>query len=164
MRYPVLCHPLPVAICNDLWMPLASMPKSEASVTINASIEKVFDAIADQEKAAQYHPAAVNGKPDELGSSAELDYHVVGMKIHTKLTVSEVDKPRKLVQEMSGAMPGKWTWNLEQEGQAVKVNISIDYNVPGGILGKIANQLFLGRMNQRNLERAVHGLKVYCET
>ena len=29
---------------------------------------------------------------------------------------------------------------------------------------EIANQLFLGRMNQRNLESIVHGLKVYCET
>ncbi len=144
------------------------MPKSEASVTINAPIEKVFDAIADQEKAAQYYPAAelisVKGKPDEPGSSAELDYHVAGMKIHAKITVSEVDKPRKLVHELSGAMPGKWTWSLEQEGQAVKVNFSIDYSVPGGILGKIANQLFLGRMNQKNVESCVQGLKVYCET
>ena len=53
------------------------MPKSEASVTINAPIEKIFDAVADQEKAVQYYPAAVltavNDKPDELGSSAELD-------------------------------------------------------------------------------------------
>ncbi len=144
------------------------MPKSEASVTINAPIEKVFDAIADQEKAVQYYPAAVliavNGKPDELGSSAELEYHVAGMKIHAKITVSEVDKPLKLVYEMSGAMPGKWIWSLEQEGQAVKVDFSIDAKIPGGILGKIANRLFLGRMNQKNAEKCVQGLKVYCET
>ena len=143
------------------------MPKSEASVTINAPIEKVFDAIADQEKAAQYYPAAelisVKGKPDEPGSSAELEYHVAGMKIHAKITVSEVDKPLKLVYEMSGAMPGKWIWSLEQEGQAVKIDFSIDAKIPGGILGKIANKLFLGRMNQKNAEKCVHGLKVYCE-
>ncbi len=144
------------------------MPKSEASVSISAPIEKVFDAVADQEKAAQWYPAAVligvKGKPDELGSSAELDYHVVGMTIHAKITVSEVDKPHRLVHELSGAMPGKWTWSLEQEGQAVKVNFRVEYSVPGGILGKIGNQLFLGRMNQRNAEKCVQGLKVYCET
>lgn len=145
------------------------MPKSEASVTINAPMDKILDAVADQEKAAQYHASgvltAVNGKPDELGSSAEFDYRVVvGMTVHAKLTVSEVDKPRRLVQEMSGTMPGKWTWNLEQEGQAVKVNFSIDYRVPGGILGKIADRLLLGRINQRNLETTLRGLKVYCET
>ncbi len=145
------------------------MPKSEGSVTIDAPMEEIFDAVADQEKAAQYHASgvltAVNGKPDEVGSSADFDYRVVvGMTVHAKLTVLEVDKPRRLVLEMSGTMPGRWTWNLEQEGQAVKVNFSIDYSVPGGIVGRIANQLFLGRINQRNLETTLRGLKVYCET
>jgi len=144
------------------------MPRAEASVTINAPIEKVFDAIADQEKAAQYAPGAVltnvQGKPTEKGSSAEFDYHVVGMKFNVKITVSEVDEPHKLVQEMSGAFPGTWTWSLEQQEQLVKVAVSIDYSVPGGILGKIANQLLLERMNQKNLESTVHGLKIYCET
>ena len=143
------------------------MPISEASIIIAAPIEKIFDAVADQEKAAQWYPAAelisVNGKPDELGSSAELDYHVLGMTIHSKITVSEVDKPRKLVHELSGAMPGKWTWTLEQDGQAIRVKFSVDYGLPWGILGKIANALFLGRMNQKNAEKAVKGLKVYCE-
>lgn len=143
------------------------MPRAESSVTINAPIEKVFDAIADQEKAAQYSTGAVltdvKGNPDEQGSSAEFEYHVVGMKFHVKLTVLEVDKPRRLVQEMGGAFPGKWTWSLEQEGQAVKVDVSVDYSVPGGILGKIANQLLLERMNQKNIESTVHGLKIYCE-
>jgi len=144
------------------------MPKSEGSVAINAPIEKVFDAIADQEKAARWYPAAVlkavEGRPDELGSSAELEYRLAGMKIQAKITVSEVDRPHKLVHDLSGALPGKWTWSLAEEGPIVRVNFRIDYSVPGGILGKIADKLFLGRMNQRNMARAVHGLKVYCET
>ena len=144
------------------------MPISEASIIIAAPIEKIFEAVVDQEKAAQWYPTAelisVNGKPDELGSSAELDYHVLGMTIHSKITVWEVDKPRKLVHELSGAMPGKWTWSLEQDGQVIKVKFSVDYVLPWGILGTIANALFLGRMNQKNAEKAVKGLKVYCET
>jgi len=144
------------------------MAKVESSVNINAPIEKVFDAVADPEKIAHYASSGVltdsEGTPGELGSYSEWDYNVAGMKLHSKMTVSEVDKPRKLVEEMSGAMPGKWTWNLEQDGQAVKVDFSIEYDLPGGVLGKIANQLFLGRMNQKNLEGTVRRLKVYCET
>ena len=34
------------------------MPRAEASVTINAPIDKVFDAIADPEKQVQYAPIA----------------------------------------------------------------------------------------------------------
>jgi carbon monoxide dehydrogenase subunit G len=143
------------------------MPKSEGSVTINASIEKVFDAVADPEKIAQYVTTAVltgtKGKPDELGSYCEWMYPVAGMKVRGKMTVSEVDKPHRLVQEMSGTMPGKWIWNLKPEGQAVKVDFCIEYRVPGGILGKIADSLFLGRINQKNMDKTMHGLKAYCE-
>jgi uncharacterized protein YndB with AHSA1/START domain len=144
------------------------MPKSEGSITINTPIEKAFDAAADPEKRAQYINSAIltntKGKPDELGSYSEWLYRVAGMKIYGKMTVSEVEKPRKLVLDMSGTMPGKLTWSLEQDGQAVIVYVCVEYRVPGGILGKIANQLFLGRMNQKNLEKQnLQGLKAYCE-
>ena len=144
------------------------MPKSEASISITAPIEEVFNAVADQEKAAQWYPAAklisTKGKPDELESSAELDYLILGMKIRSAITVIEVNKPNKIVHRLSGMTPGQWTWTLQEEGQIVKVNFRIDYNVPWGILGKITNRLFLGRMNQRNMEKSVHNLKSYCET
>jgi ribosome-associated toxin RatA of RatAB toxin-antitoxin module len=64
---------------------------------------------------------------------------------------------------MSGTMPGKWIWSLEQGGQAVKVDFCIEYGFPGVILGKIANKLFLGRINQKSMEKTMHGLKAYCE-
>lgn len=138
------------------------MPKSEASVTISAAMESVFDAIAAPDIIAQISSGALirtEGKNGELGSSADWEY----LKLRSRTTVSEVNRPYKLVQEMIGMMPGRWIWNLEQEGQAVKVFFCIAYSIPGGILGKIANQLFLGRMNQKNLEGTLHKLKVYCE-
>ena len=138
------------------------MPKSEVSVTINAPIEKVFDAVADPEIIAQISSGALvgtKGKHGELGSYADWEY----LKLRSRTTVSEVNKPHKLVQEMTGAMPGKWIWSLEQEGQTVKVDFCIEYTVPGGILGKIANKLFLGRINQKNGEKTMQGLKACCE-
>ena len=64
---------------------------------------------------------------------------------------------------MTGAMKGKWIWNLKQDGKNTKVDYCIEYIVPGGILGKMANTLFMGRMNQENLEKTLQALKVYCE-
>ena len=139
-----------------------NMPKTEVSVTINALIEKVFDAIADPEVIAQTSAAKLvgtKGKHGELGSYADWEY----LKLRSRTTVSEVDKPHKLVHTMTGAMSGKWIWNLEQEGQTVKVDFCIEYTVPGGILGKIANKLFLKRINQKNGEKTMRGLKAYCE-
>ncbi len=51
------------------------MPKAEASVTINAPIEKVFDVIADYGQLAQYAPVSdvtnIKGNPGEKGGSAD---------------------------------------------------------------------------------------------
>jgi uncharacterized protein YndB with AHSA1/START domain len=142
------------------------MGKSEASITINAPIEKVFDAVADPEKMAEYSTASVltetKGNPGELGSSAVWEYNVAGMKLHATTTVSVATRPKKLIQEMTGAMPGRWVWNLKQKGKATTVNFSIEYNLPGGVFGKMADKLLMGRMNQKNLEKTLRYLKEYC--
>ena len=138
------------------------MSKSEGSVTINAPIDKVFDAIANPDIVNQISSASLvgtNGQNGEAGSYADWEY----LKLRSRTTVSEVKKPNKMVEEMTGPMPGRWIWNLEQDGQAVKVDFCIEYKVPGGFLGGIADKLFLGSMNQKSLEKTMSGLKDYCE-
>jgi len=144
------------------------MPRAEASVTINAPIEKVFDVVADPEQVPQYMSGVsdvsnIQGDPGEKGSSSDIAYHVMGMKFTQQMTVSEVEKPRKLLLEMKGGFPGTFQWTLEAQGQATKVDVMVDYSVPGGILGKIANQLLLERMNQKNLDGSAEKLKLLCE-
>ncbi len=138
------------------------MPKSEGSVIINAPVEKVFDAAADPKIIEQISSGKlVNtmGNNGELGSYSDWEY----LKLRSRTTVSEVNKPHKLVQEMTGAMSGKWIWNLEQDGQDVRVDFCIEYNIPGGIFGKIADRLFLARTNRKNMEKSMYGLKAYFE-
>jgi uncharacterized membrane protein len=143
------------------------MGKSEALITVNTPIEKVFDAVADPEKMAEYSHASVltgvKGNPGEQGSTADWQYNIAGMKFHATTTVSVVTKPKKLIQEMTGAMPGRWIWNLKQKGKATTVDFSIEYKLPGGVFGKMADKLFMGRMNQKNLEKTLSLLKEYCE-
>ena len=81
--------------------------------------------------------------------------------MHT--TMLEAERPRKVVTEETGGLSGNFEWTLEPQGQATKVDVKIDYSVPGGIIGKIANQLLLERMNQKNMESMAEGLKIYCE-
>ena len=143
------------------------MGKSEASVTINTPTEKVFNAVADPQKMAEYSNASVltgvKGNPGEPGSSADWEYNVAGMKLHATTTVTLVNRPKKLIQNMTGAMPGRWIWNLKQKGKATTVDFCIEYDLPGGIFGKMVDRLFLGRMNQKNLEKTLQDLKAYCE-
>ncbi len=143
------------------------MPRAEASGTINAPIEKVFDVIADYAQMAHYAPISevtnIKGNPGEKGSSADYTYHVLGIKFTMHTTLLEVERPRKVTTEDTGGLSGNFEWTLEPQGQATKVNVRIDYSVPGGVLGKIANRVLLERMNQKNMESMAQGLKIYCE-
>lgn len=83
------------------------MPKSEGLVIINAPIEKVFNNAADPQIIAQISSGTLvgtAGKNGESGSCTDWEY----FKLSSRTTVSEVNRPNKLVQEMTGAMPGKW--------------------------------------------------------
>ena len=144
------------------------MPRVETSNTINAPIEKVFDVIVDPKVTSQWSTGVsevtnIKGNPWEKGSSTDLIYHVLGMKFTQHMVTSEIEKPRKVVYQMTGGFPGIAEFVLEPQGKATKVDIKIDYSVPGGILGKIANQLLLEKMNRNNIKSMAEGLKILCE-
>jgi len=144
------------------------MPRVETSVTINAPIEKVFDTIVDPELTAKWSSGISEvsnnkGNPWEKGSSTDMVYHVLGMKFTQHMVTLGINKPNKVIYQMTGGFPGTFEFVLEPQGQATKVETIIDYSVPGGIIGKIANRLLLERMNRKNMEDSTEGLKVYCE-
>ena len=138
-----------------------NMPKVAGSVTIDAPIEKVFDSAADPQVIAQISSGALvgmTGEKGELGSYADWEY----LKMRSRTTVSEVDRPSRLVQAMTGPMPGRWIWDLKQDGKAVRVDFCIEYSFLSGIPGKIVNRLLRGKMN-RDMDKTMHGLKSHCE-
>ena len=144
------------------------MPKVETSVTIRAPIEKIFDTIVDPELTTRWSSGVnevtnINGNPWEKGSSIDMSYHVLGMKFTQHMVTSEIEKPRKVIYLMEGGFPGTFEFALDPQGQVTKVDIRLDYSVPGGIVGKIANQVLLERMNQKNIESSADGLKIFCE-
>lgn len=143
------------------------MPTLETYITIRAPIEKVFDAIVGPEVISKQPPihavSNVKGNPGEKGSSADYTYRVLGLRFKQTMAVLEVNKPRRIVWEMSGSFVGKWVQTLESKEEGTRVDTRVDYAVRGGVIGRIADRLFLQRLNQRNLESGSAGLKAICE-
>jgi uncharacterized protein YndB with AHSA1/START domain len=113
------------------------MPKVETSVTIRAPIEKIFDTIVDPELTTQWSSGVsevtnIKGNPWEKGSSIDMSYHVLGMKFTQHMVTSEIGKPRKVIYLMEGGFPGTFEFALDPQGQVTKVDIRLDYSVPGG--------------------------------
>ena len=144
------------------------MPKAETAIKIHVPVEMVFDAIVDPESIPRFAPihavSNVKGKPGEQGSSADYEYRMLGIKLKQTMTVLDVQTPHSIIYEMSGGIPGKWAYTLEPHEGGTVVRTRVDYSVRAGIIGRIANRLFIERMNQKNLESGQLGLKNFCES
>jgi len=144
------------------------MPSVESAIKIHSPIEIVFDTMVDPESIPKFAPVHavtnIKGKPGETGNSADYEYHVLWIKLKQTMTVSEVHKPDSIIYEMSGAIPGKWVYTLEPHEGGTVVRVKVDYSIGAGIIGRIANWLFINRTNHKNLEIGQLGLKKFCES
>jgi uncharacterized membrane protein len=52
---------------------------------------------------------------------------------------------------------------LTAEGDSTRVDLTFDYEMPGGGLGKIADKLVVERTNDKNAETSLANLKALAE-
>ena len=145
----------------------------ETSVLINAPADKVFDTMVNPKGIPKWAPIAsvsnIKGNAGEIGSSADYtlaDYKLLFFRVNVTqtMTVLEVDKPSKIIYEMAGGFPGKWTYTLKAEDDGVRVNTEVYYTVRYGFIGRMANKLIIQRVHQKKTEEFATGLKAFCES
>ena len=145
------------------------MSQVTASVNINSPIEKIFQAVIQPDLLPQWDPAVskvanIIGNPEEKGSSVDHVGHSLGMTFTERVIALEIKKPNKALYRMEGFFYGTCEFVLESQNETTKMAMLIDYNVSGGLIGKIANKLFLQRVYQSTINKTVLGLKKFCET
>jgi|GEM_PF-2242461 len=149
------------------------MPIVETNILINAPAITIFDTMVDPESIPKWAPidyvSNIKGNPGEIGSSADYalaDYKLLLFRVNVTqtMTVVEVDSPHKIVYQMEGGFPGKWTYILKTERNGVRVNTEVHYTVRYGLIGRIANKALIYRMHQKKTEEFATGLKAFCES
>ena len=146
------------------------MPAIHKSTVVNAPIETVFDAFDDPEALPQYvppmtHVREVHRSDQRLGDSFQATYVVLGMHFDEAFTYAEYVRPTKLVTRFEGPMRGSMGATLTpQDGATTRVDLEIDYQMPGGVVGKVADALLVERMNEKNAERMLENLKMIVES
>jgi hypothetical protein len=143
------------------------MATVERSIVIQATTDGI-DAIAlDGARLPEWYVGVERAEPDdvypEVGGQIDLTYKASGATFHLTLTVRELVRGDYLVYEMSGMMTGTQRWWYESEGGATRTCAVVDYEMPGGALGKIADKLVVERMNAKNLEQSLENLKAVVE-
>lgn len=143
------------------------MATVERSILINAPTEAI-DAIAlDGNRLPQWYVGIEQATPDDLypevGSRVSLVYKAAEVTFNLALTVQELAHGHHISYQMSGMMVGTQEWSYTPEGGQTRLTALVEYEMPGGVLGKIADKLVVERMNARNLEESLENLRALVE-
>jgi hypothetical protein len=143
------------------------MTTVERSILINASTDAI-DAIAlDGNRLPEWYVGIAQATPDELypevGGRVSLVYKAAAVTFSLTLTVQELARGYHIAYQMSGMMVGTQHWSYTPEGGQTRLMALVEYDMPGGALGKIADKLVVERMNARHLEESLENLKALAE-
>jgi hypothetical protein len=127
------------------------------TLEIAAPARVVFDLVADPARSPEWQTllaemGGISGRPGGVGSSYVGLYRVAGRRLAGSFVVTAAERPT--LHQVSGTTTGgwaRWTTMIEQRGDACEVRISLEYELPGEILGS-----FFGKLTGNRLEQEFH--------
>lgn len=138
------------------------------SIKINVPLKKVFEFVTDPSNWPRYVTGLVNVKdisaPGSVsGMTFQWTYRMLGINLNGKGKVLEYDMDKKFVVEIRGAFPVRETFLFEEDAGTTSLTVVINYRVPGGVFGVLANKFLVERINIREADTVLRKLKALCE-
>jgi hypothetical protein len=135
-------------------------------ISINGSIERVFDAVTTARYWPQWHPAtiAVSGvtdRPVALGDVIRERAQIGARVYEGDWTVAEHARPSRVVLRGRGA-PIQIAYTFGSEGQATTLRRELDFQ-PEDFLGSVTDPAALESLMDHQSEAALHKLKQLVE-
>ena len=137
---------------------------------VDAPAEAVWDLVTDTQRLVEWQSGLVEvkdstGKLDRVGAAFSPVFRFAGRKLEGHFEVSRIEKPNLL--EFKGTSPGggkaTQTLKLDRAGAGTDVSFEMDYELPGGFFGGIADKLFMERQIERDIKHSNANLKALCE-
>jgi uncharacterized membrane protein len=137
---------------------------------IDAPSDKAFALAIDATRIPEWNSSVIEvkeitGSLDQVGSSYVGVLKLGGRRLEGRWEVSRVERPRLL--ELAGTAPGGGrataTNRFESGGAGTDVTIEVDYELPGGFVGGMADKLFVERAIERDVKHSVENFKAICE-
>ncbi len=146
------------------------MPVVRRSTDIVIPMDQVFHAAVDPGRWEHWYaglssPDRITGR-GEPGSTVETHYAMAGMRLPIRIEVKNVDiTPTHCTWKgsFSGGISGTQTFTYTPTDQGTHVDVEIEYKVPGSVLGKIANSLFIEKLQENATEQTLANLKAMLE-
>jgi len=143
------------------------MTKIERSITIDAPVERVFAYLADPMANPEWLPGMVEVKEVHLaeegvGTTHRWVYKMAGIRFEGENSTTEYLPNQRIVTETKGGIESIWTWVFEPHEAGTKLNLTVEYGVPTGVLRKLTEP-FVVRQNRREAVLAMANIKARME-
>jgi carbon monoxide dehydrogenase subunit G len=136
-------------------------------IQIEASPQKTMDLLSDASRWPDWYPGmtdiSIAAPFPEEGGKVTFKVKSAGVSMPITETVLDYRPGRLQLFEMEGTLSGRARWEVDPEGDGTCLTTTFDYGLPGGVLGKIADALFVQRLNAKSLEQGLNNFKALVE-
>jgi hypothetical protein len=106
----------------------------------------------------------IAGRSGGIGSSYVGFYKVAGRRLATRFVVTAAERPRLFqVNGTTGGGWARWTTIIEDRGSACEIQVGLEYELPGEIVGSLFG-LLTGNRIEREFRHTYDNLKRLAET
>ena len=141
------------------------MKKVERSILIHTEVDKVFNYITTPTTQIDWMPSMVDVK-DVSGSGVETSfkwkYKMAGVKLDGESAYTEYIPNKRVVTKSQGGVESIFTFDFEPHNDGTMLKLTIEYNIPVPVLGKIGESILLKR-NEREADLAMTNIKAVLE-
>ena len=137
-------------------------------LVVDAPAVTVFDIVADPTRSPEWqtllaHMGGIAGRPGGVGSSYLGYYQVAGRRLAGHFIVTAAERPT--LHQVFGTTTGgwaRWTTMIEPRGRQCELRVSLEYELPGEIVGSIFGMLTGNRID-KEFRRTYDRLKQLAE-
>jgi carbon monoxide dehydrogenase subunit G len=144
------------------------MAKVTRKFNVKRKPEAVIDYISDVENHPAFIPplksvANIAGDPKRKGTRWDWTFVMAGVEINGKAETADYQAGKRYSFKTTG-IDSTFIYSVEAADGGSQVTADVVYEVPQGVLAKIADKAVVERMNERDADRAAQNLRTILDS
>ena len=144
------------------------MAKVTRKFTVKRKPEAVIDYLSDVENHPAFIPplksvANIAGDPKRKGTRWDWTFVMAGVEINGKAETADYQAGKRYSFKTTG-IDSTFIYTVEAADGGSRVTADVVYEVPQGVLAKIADKTVVERMNERDADKAAQSLKTILDS
>jgi carbon monoxide dehydrogenase subunit G len=144
------------------------MAKVTRKFNVKRKPEAVIDYISDVENHPAFIPplksvANIAGDPKRKGTRWDWTFVMAGVEIKGKAETAEYQAGKRYSFKTTG-IDSTFIYSVEPADGGSRVTADVVYEVPQGVLAKVADKAVVERMNEGDADRAAQSLKTILDS